>query len=151
MNATLDAIIEKIESGYARIVRLYRSVPVAELIEPRLSNGWSVKDVLAHLAAWEGRGAILLNESHHTDLPLRATPDVAALNRETYLERQEWSWEEVEIEFRQAHQILLEAIRALPPQRLNNKFIQLAIAEETWEHYAEHLPELERWHRQVTR
>ncbi|MFN8459170.1 MAG: ClbS/DfsB family four-helix bundle protein [Anaerolineae bacterium] len=149
MDSNPEAIIEKIESSYARLVRLYRSVPVTKLIEPALLNGWSVKDTLAHIAAWEWRCASLLNESHHTDLPLKAMPDVDALNRESYQERQGWSWEEVETDFRQAHQTLLEAIRNLPAGRVQDKIIQQSIAEETWEHYEEHLPELEQWHRRI--
>lgn len=149
MSSNAEGLIEKIESSYARLIRLYRSVPVTELIEPALLNGWSVKDTLAHIAAWEWRCASLLNESHQSDLPLKAKPDVDALNRESYQERQEWSWEEVETDFRQAHQTLLEAVRTLPSDRVNDKIVQQSIAEETWEHYEEHLPELERWHKRI--
>lgn len=149
MSSNAEGLIEKIESSYARLIRLYRSVPVTALIEPALLNGWSVKDMLAHIAAWEWRCASLLNESHQSDLPLKAKPDVHALNRESYQERQEWSWEEVETDFRQAHQTLLEAIRSLPSDRLNDKIVQQSIAEETWEHYEEHLPELEQWHKRI--
>jgi hypothetical protein len=151
MSTSHEAIIEKIEKSYSELVRLYRSVPVTHLIESSLSNGWSVKDVLAHLAAWEWRCASLLEASHVTDGPLQADPDVAALNREIHKEREEWSWEEVEYDFRAAHQSLLEAIRQLPANRLSNKAVQEAIAGDTWEHYAEHLPDLERWHKQVNR
>jgi hypothetical protein len=108
-----------------------------------------VKDTLAHIAFWEGRCASLLNESHQTDAPLKAMPDVDALNWEIYQERQEWSWEEVETDFRQAHKALLAAVRELPPGRLDDAIVQQTIAEETWEHYTEHLPDLERWHKQV--
>jgi hypothetical protein len=151
MEITLEAILQKIEASYTKILRLYRSVPVTELVEPALLDGWSVKDTLAHIAAWEWRCASLLNEAHDTDAPLKAFPDVDALNREIYQERQEWEWAEVEADFRQAHQTLLEAIRRLPPDRLNDGIVQQTIAEETWEHYAEHLPNLEQWHRRVTR
>lgn len=151
MEITLEATLEKIERDYAQLVRLYRSVPVTALIEPALFNGWSVKDTLAHIAAWEWRCASLLNEAHQTDLPLKARPDVEALNRESYQERQEWSWSEVEDDFRQAHQALLSAIKELPPQRLSTAIVQQTIAGETWEHYAEHLPGLERWHKQMNR
>jgi hypothetical protein len=44
---------------------------------------------------------------------------------------------------------LLGVIRELPSKRLNHRLVQQTIAEETWEHYAEHLPDLERWHKQV--
>lgn len=151
MSISHEAIIEKIENSYNELVRLYRSVPVTHLIESSLSNGWSVKDLLAHLAAWEWRCASLLEASHVTDGPLQANPDVIALNREIQKEREEWSWEEVEYDLRAAHQTLLETIRQLPADRLNSKSVQTAIAEETWEHYAEHLPDLQRWHKQVTR
>ena len=149
METTPTAIIEKIEQGYTQLVRLYRSVPVTRLIEPMLSNGWSVKDTLAHIAAWEWRCASLLSESHQTDIPLKAMPDVDALNREVQQERQAWNWAEVEADFRQAHEALLGAIRELPLKRLNHPIVQRTIAEETWEHYAEHLPDLEQWHKQV--
>ena len=151
METSPEAIIEKIEHSYAQLLRLYRSVPVTVLIEPILSNGWSVKDTLAHIAAWEWRCASLLGEAHQTDLPLKAIPDVDALNREYYEDRQEWDWDEVEVDFRQAHQAMLMAIRELPPERLKSTIVQQTIAEETWEHYAEHLPDLERWHKRVTR
>lgn len=149
MESTLEVLIEKIEKSYAQILRLYRSVPVTALIEPVLSNGWSVKDTLAHIAAWEWRCASLLNAAHRSNVPLKAMPDVDALNREFYQERQEWEWAEVEDDFRQAHQTLLAAIKELPPHRLNDSVVQQTIAEETWEHYAEHLPHLERWHKRV--
>ncbi|MEM7344436.1 MAG: maleylpyruvate isomerase N-terminal domain-containing protein [Chloroflexota bacterium] len=144
-----DEIIEKIEASYAKIVRLYRSVPVNTLLEPTLSNGWSVKDLLGHLAMWEWRCAGLLEQAHHSDLPLKAEPDVDALNREAYQERQELEWEEVEQDFRQAHAVLLTNIRAMPAERLQTQFVQDSIAGETWHHYEEHLPALEAWHKQV--
>ncbi len=151
METTPATIIDQIERGYAQLVRLYRSVPIKELSEPILANGWSVKDTLAHIAAWEWRCASLLSESHRTDLPLKAIPDVDALNREFYQERQEWGWAEVEDDFRQAHQALIKAIRELPVERLTSAIVQQTIAEETWQHYAEHVSDLERWHKQVTR
>jgi hypothetical protein len=116
---TAEAIIEKIEISYGAIAPDC-SAPVTALIESTLSNGWSVKDTLAHMAAWEWRCASLLNESHQTDALIKAIPDVDALNRESYQERQEWSWEEVETDFRQAHEALLAAIQALPPDRLED-------------------------------
>jgi hypothetical protein len=151
MSITPEAIIQKIESSYADIVRLYRSVPVTEIVKSSLPNDWSVKDTLAHLAAWEWRCAQLLEAAHRSDGPLQAEPDVDALNREIFEEHQEWSWEEVEYDFRAAHQTLLEAVRRLPPARLSSKFVQEMIAGETWEHYAEHLADLQRWHQRVTR
>lgn len=149
METTAEDIIGKIQDTYAEILSLYRDVPLSNLLDSSLPNGWSVKDVLAHLAAWEARCASLLDEAHASDTPLKAMPDIEALNREFYEERRTWSWEEVESEFRAAHRNLLDAIQGLPRERLDDPFIRQSIAEETWEHYQEHLPDLRRWHEQA--
>lgn len=151
MSPTVKEVLEKIEVGYNEIIRLYRSVPVTAVLESSLSNGWSVKDVLAHIAAWEWRCASLLEASHDTKALLKAQPDVDALNREFYEERKEWGWEEVEYDFRAAHQTLLDAIRQLPPQQLADEFVQRTIADETWEHYDEHLEDLRQWNQRLNR
>ncbi len=150
METLLESIFNHIDRGYKEILSLYRGVPPAALLLPTFPNGWSVKDLLAHLAAWEWRCAGLLAEAHKSDTPLKAMPDVDALNQEIYHERQEWDWEDVDHDFREAHEALLESILTLPAERLEDGIIQRTIAEETWQHYEEHLPQLRQWHTQVT-
>ncbi len=150
MDSSHDTIIQKIELSYNKIVRLYRSVPVTALLEPFFMNGWSVKDVLTHIASWEWRCEGLLHQSHDSNVPLQAHPDIDALNEESYQEHKEWGWEEVDHDFREAHIALIAAIQALPAKRFSDPAMQQAIAVETWEHYEEHLPQLEDWHQQVT-
>lgn len=149
VDPSIDSLIEKIENSHANLIRLYRSVPVNEVVEPVLANGWSVKDVVAHLAMWEWRCALMLEESHSTNFPLQAEPDVEALNKEAYEERKEWNWEEVEYDARAAHKALLKAISQMPPDRLTDEVVYKSIAIDTWEHYAGHIPDLEQWHKQV--
>jgi hypothetical protein len=150
METPVETIIDRIEAPYTKIVRLYHDVTIEDLLVPALSNGWSIKDTLAHFAAWDARCAALLSEGRDSNAPLKASPDVEALNDEFYKERRGWSWEEVETEFRSSHKALLEAIRALPPERLKDIIVQDSIAEETWQHYEEHLPDLEAWHARLT-
>jgi hypothetical protein len=145
----MEAIIKKIEKDFQEVWQLCQNVPTAALIAPALSNGWSVKDTVAHLAAWDYRCAELLEVAHNTDVPLKAHPAVDALNLEIYQERRNWNWEEVELIYREAHETLIEAIQTLPPNRLADEFIQRSIAEETWEHYEQHMDELRKWHQQV--
>lgn len=140
-----EALIAAIESKYADLVRLYQHIPPAKLSEPSLSNAWSVKDLVAHIAAWEWRCAALLAAAHDTDAPLLAQPAVDALNREIYLERVNWAWAEVKYDAAQAHQSLLTVIDQFPAERLNREIVIATISQETLEHYSEHLAELQRW------
>jgi hypothetical protein len=149
MEILSETMIDKIESGYNKILRLYQSIPVTNLLEPVFANGWSVKDMLAHIAAWEWRCAGILNAAQDSNMPFHGSPDVNALNEEFYKERAEWSWEEVDNDFREAHRTLLLAIRSLSTERLHDELVQKSIAEETWEHYEQHLPSLENWHKQM--
>lgn len=150
METSVETIIDRIQSIYIKIMHLYQDVTIGDLLAPTLPNGWSVKDTLAHFAAWDTRCAALLSEGRDSNAPLKASPDVEALNDEFYKERRGWSWEEVETEFRTSHKDLLEAVRALPPERLKDTFVQDSIAEETWQHYEEHLSDLEAWHARLT-
>ena len=61
----------------------------------------------------------------------------------------DWSWAEVEIDFQGARRALLRAIRELPADRLEDAVIRESIAEETCEHYQQHIPELEQWRAQL--
>jgi hypothetical protein len=152
METRVEDIIGKIQDTYSEIIWLYQSVPMTELlVEPALPNGWSVKDLLAHITAWELRFASLLEQAHDTNAPLKAMPEVDALNQEFYEERRAWTWEEVETEFRHAHKELLQEIEALPPARLHDPFVRESIAEETWLHYEEHLPDLRRWQQRISK
>lgn len=141
-----EKIISQIEGSYEHILGLCRDAAEEALVEPVLPNGWSVKDTIAHLAAWDWRCAELLSVSHDTDAPLKAAPAVNALNDEIYHERHDWSWEEVEGDFRGAKRALIKAIKKLPPERLADAIVQKTIIAETCEHHREHLPALEQWH-----
>lgn len=141
-----EGIVEKIEESYTDLVRLYRIAPVSWLVDPVLPNGWSVKDIVAHLAAWEWRCAALLEQADVSNAPLQAEPDVDALNQETFEERRLWGWEEVDDDARAAHRALLKAIKKMPTERLKDPVVYNAIAAETWEHYVEHLPAVQIWH-----
>lgn len=149
MTETPETIIQKIEQSHNQLIRLYRSVPVNKILEPTLASGWSVKTVLAHISAWEWRCAALLAEAHTTNGPLLAEPDVAALNEEIQQERESWSWEEVEMDFRLAHQTLLETVNDMPTARLNDKFVLRTIARDTWQEYDRFLPDLQQWHQRI--
>ena len=143
MSPIQRSVIEQIEKSSGEVLASCQNVPTALLIAPSLPNGRSIKDALAHIAAWVWRCAALLNHAHENDHPLQARPDEEALSREFFEERRNWSWYRVEADFRQAHRSLFEAINGLPPSRLDDPLVQQTIARETWGRYAQYLTDLE--------
>jgi len=143
MAGTAQTIIERIKRSQTRFVRVYKQIPRTAINQLTLPTGESAKDLLAKIAAWEWRCAELLTYAHDSNGPLLAKPDVQELNREIYNERKAWSWEEVELDFLSAHQQLLNSIKALPEDRLNDIKVQALIARNTWQAYDRHLPALQ--------
>lgn len=145
MDTKTEITIEQIKDGYTKVLSVCQDISISSLESPFFSEGWSVKDTIANSSAWVWRCAVLLEHAHYTNGPLAASPDVEGLNREFYLERKQWSWYEVENDFRRAHRALLKAIRQLPPSRVMNPLAQELIASNTWQNYARYLPRLEAW------
>lgn len=155
MNSRLSVteINRKINDSHLQFVRLYHSVPVTKVIEPSLPSGESVKDILAKIAAWEARGAQALREmAAQTTAPTLAVErDAYVSSRAFYEEREAWDWEEVELDFRAAHDGLLEAVQGLSPELLGHEPVQQTIGQHSWQLYEHYLSDLKRWHQQLSR
>jgi hypothetical protein len=50
---TVTALVIRIQESFERFLQATAPLREDELLEPRLQGGWSVKDVLAHLAWWD--------------------------------------------------------------------------------------------------
>jgi hypothetical protein len=120
---------------------------------PVLHDGWSVKDVLGHLAFWEG-----LAVSQFTLLRAGGAPepisDMDAVNARVLADTRRLPLEEVRHKEQVSYDALLGMLQgALPDELLEpghfawtkgQPFVNW-IAGDSWEHYEEHLPELLAW------
>jgi uncharacterized damage-inducible protein DinB len=50
---TVAALVIRIQAAFDRFLQATAALHADELLAPRLPGGWSVKDVLAHLAWWD--------------------------------------------------------------------------------------------------
>ncbi|QBD75429.1 ClbS/DfsB family four-helix bundle protein [Ktedonosporobacter rubrisoli] len=76
---------------------------------------WSVKDLLAHMAAWKARGAERLTAlARGTTLPMQKSLD--QFNEEKFLASQSLSWQEVQEEALRAFATLMEQVEKLPQE-----------------------------------
>ncbi len=142
----VEKLIKDIQSARQEFNRYYQILPVVALEGPDLANGWSAKDLLAHLAAWE---RYLIDRLIGEPVPDFSTEQaVDDQNYQTYQEYKDWTWEEIEQHAKETFADMLHVLQAIPPQRLRNPELQHAIMINTIDHYAEHLPMLKRWAQQ---
>ena len=146
---TKAELIERIRTARAQLDRIVAGLDEATLSAPG-PEGWSVKDHLAHLAAW-GRKVL-------GNMDGRSSPEVLGVPEDVY-QRGDWieinefvrapdkdrSAREVLAEYRRVHATLLQRIAALPAAELFGADERLLgnIAGNSYGHDDEHRPWIE--------
>lgn len=130
----LGETIEQIDVAWRR---LWETIGVAgdrDLERPGPDGGWSVKDVLGHLAFWEERAL----QRARGAAPI-AFDDIDSLNAEQVEARRMLSAAQVRADLERGHDELLSALDSLTPLQLEEGTAPGGwLTVNTWEHYDEH-------------
>jgi uncharacterized protein (TIGR03083 family) len=133
--------VEQIELSWRQ---LWNTVGVAgprDLDRPGPDGGWSVKDVLGHIAYWE---EYCLSRMHGAGASVSGG-DVDRINAEQVAARHDLPPEQVRADLERIHAELLNAIHDLSPDQLEEGTAPGGwIAANTWEHYDEHRDQIAR-------
>jgi len=114
---TKAELLERIASSRARLEQAIARVPTSQLVRPG-HDGWSAKDHLAHLAAWE-RSVIPLLQGLPRHRALGVTDaeyrerDTDYLNARIHESHAHWTLAQVLTEFQTVHDDLLDAVARL--------------------------------------
>lgn len=123
-----------------------------------VNGDWSIKDILAHLAAWHRYLLIHLHAAARDEVPATQgafnEEDIDRTNERLYQENTSRPLSEVLTDFHTTYKGITEAVQALNdedlfnPQRFTwmsgNTLLEL-VAGNTYEHYDEHMPPIEAW------
>ena len=125
--------------------------------QPGVVEGWSVKDLLGHIAFWSQRAAesLQLIAAGRSD-EIRFPADVAAVDewneRERRL-RQDRPLPDVREEWLESYQQAMQALADFPAEKAEQKTKGQTVlrwfAIDTYEHFREHLAHLNAWRREV--
>lgn len=137
---------------------LIADLPDEDFHEPGVMNGWTLKDVLAHLNRWEGELVTMLFELKGGKEPSRAEiqgeENIDRLNAKWYEEDKNRKLDLVLNDFRGLRQQTLRRIEEFSEGELNqpDRFPALRgeplwrwIAVDTYEHEAEHTEFVRGW------
>ena len=113
------------------------AVPRDQLEQPLLADGWSVKDVLAHITRWWEDCATTLESFHGTYVEWDGDTD--AENDKVRAESQAMSLEDVELRSAHVRERMLLAWDGAPAD--DPRAVE-AFDSETTEHYDEHLEQV---------
>ena len=158
-------LIKLIQQEYAAIEALLRTLDSYKMEEPGVYDELSFKDVLAHITAWERMETGWLRASLKGEKVVRYTPEYRLggdndektmhdLNAAIFTQNKESSLGDVLTDFRQAHADLIETVRGMSDEDLNDpgRFdwyhgepIWHSIAGNSYEHIREHRELVDRW------
>jgi uncharacterized protein (TIGR03083 family) len=119
---------------------------VEQLTAPSLADGWSVKDVLAHITWWEQQMLLKLRgvhmELHREDEEWAET--IKRVNAQVFEDLHARPLPDVLTAYGRSYAEVLAAVEALEEADLADLDLWNHIACDSYEHYAEHLQDLRR-------
>ncbi len=118
-------------------------LPAARVGEAGASGGWSVKDLMGHVAAWEALtlatcGRLLSGESVERVAWRRFNADEAAARRVR-------SGAEVLAEMERTHERFVAFVGALSDGELRTKGVRSRLRQASVDHYREHAAQVRSW------
>jgi hypothetical protein len=154
------------KSDLLRVIRLERNkleelldgLSAEKLGHPGVEVDWSIKDILAHIAAWE-RVAVDIVSATQSGITLptyvsKVFENVDVFNAKVYEKHKAWSISKIQEEFSAAHQEFIKLIaslgedfvfRNLPFEGAEKFTIQYMISANTHWHYREHVDSIKNW------
>jgi hypothetical protein len=155
---TKAQVLGRIWADHALLEAMIAPLSAVQMTQPP-ADGWSVKDVLAHITVWEGLLVEWLTAWAANTFPATAVPPtreaVDRLNATAYAAAQARPLPTVLTAFHRSFGRVLQAVDALPATvdletplaeawAAGEPLGQL-IAENTYEHYHEHMAAIGRW------
>lgn len=113
---------------------------------------WSVKDIVAHIAAWDGEAARrleLIGAGRESEIVDYGEGEIDEWNARAVAQRRDARWDEVLAELHEARERLFEALRSLSDEQIAATDSRFPIAEWlpqwTQQHDGRHASEVLAW------
>ena len=137
---TKTDLLAKIEHGYVASRAVVEALP-AERWDEQLPAGWTLKEMVGHLAYWESTVSPYI-AALRTGGPREPGGDVDAKNAKVVAEVRPLSRDDVLKRWADTHESVLAAVRGLNDDELSDERVVEKLNGETYGHYPEHFADL---------
>jgi len=151
-------LLNEMHTNYTALEELLAPLDQIQMTTEGIIANWSIKDILAHIASWHHRLLAWLLSATKREEPTISGPDsveeMDTLNAQFYIENKSHPLNEVLTDFRTTYQQIEDIVQAMPEDDLINpdRFawtkgepLWKAIAGDTYEHYQEHIKQIQEW------
>jgi hypothetical protein len=150
---TKSELLAAIRRDRARLDALLASVPRERMTEPTLDGARSVKDVLAHISAWEKICMALVRNKTPVDPPHsgETRPSTDLINQRVYEGSRDRPLEDVVADAQRSYADMLALVESLSDDALaalqgaGGPPVAELVSGNSDHHYREHIAQIERW------
>src|SRR5574342_558759 len=155
---TRDKVIESIKREHENFLAAIDNIPTATLESEKVTDEWTIKDLLGHMAMWMNVANKFIADYRATGAPkslgLKDDAALAAYNARGWEERRELPLAQVRDEFDAAYRELIartetladaELTEVLPPPWGDGDTLESLIAINSYTHNPEHTEQVKKW------
>jgi uncharacterized protein (TIGR03083 family) len=151
-------LLRRLDREYRRFHSAIAPLTPAQLQAHGVVGAWSIKDVIAHFIVHEQFALHELQHALRGERYRPQEPETATINARAVAERRSQSLDDVLQAWDESYHQVVAAVRSLtdaafdptgPVVQLLEDTIDGALGNNTYDHYAEHLPTIEAWVRQL--
>lgn len=154
---TKAELLQLVQNGRIQLTTLINQIPKERMEEKGVESDWSIKDILAHITAWETKMStsfahiLVSNDPPEWPTTPKAVDD---LNAKFYADNRDKSLTQVLAEFETSYPNAVAATEALSADDLFNpdRFawregnpLWWTVAGNTFGHYTDHIPNIQTW------
>lgn len=142
-------VLKKIERAWTAFKESYAGLSDEQLLEPGVTEGWSVKDILAHVTSWEDETLKHLPSLLQGIRPPRYSTlygGIDAYNKLMTENKRDLSLSEVMRQLDETHLRLIEYVQSAPEELLTSESrFRRRLRLDTYSHYPIHAQGIREW------
>jgi hypothetical protein len=142
-------VLKKIERAWTAFKESYAGLSDKQLLEPGVTEGWSVKDILAHVNSWEDETLKHLPSLLQGIRPPRYSAlygGIDAYNKLMTENKRDLSLSEVMRQLDETHLRLIEYVQSAPEELLtSDSRFRRRLRLDTYSHYPIHAQAIREW------
>lgn len=155
--SSISAIVSDLNFGRAKLLQAIEGLSRRELTELPIYEGWTIKDVLAHVLGWDQRvlrTLPLMVQNRASEVP---SVEVDEYNAESVAAWRERSLAELLVEVQSTHRQIVDMIASLDHKEIDTRrerhgriiTIRSYVIDVMTDHEREHAAEIEQWRRKL--
>ena len=142
-------LLTRLDKAWRAFKDSYAGLTESELLEPGVTGAWSVRDIIAHVTAWEEEALKHLPLVLAGKRPLRYSATyggIDAFNARTTDQKKNLSLPEVLRQQEDVHRRLIDLIEGVPEDQLGGDTrFRHRLRLDTYGHYPQHASAIEKW------